>query len=851
MLLAPVLLLLAGVVCVVRGHSHHHQQQEYYDAKTMLEEDDSSTASSSMTIEGRQRAINMHGWNSRRRRRHYHAKSSSSSSFLPNNNNSSSNEWNLTCHFIVQPLNHFDLPRNQSGMYRQRYCVNNEFVQQYLDDDGVQSQQQQDVAIRMDPKTPIFFYTGNESPLEEYINNTGLLWELAREMHAQVVFAEHRYEGASLPSPDIPHCMAYSSSLQALADYATLIETVLWKQPQAAAAATATTTTSSTTHLHRRPVIAFGGSYGGMLSAWMRMKYPNMIAGAIAGSAPIHAFPRSRRPIDGAWQVITQGLQRPYPPNRTITTTDGDQTTTSHCASNLLASWPLMEVLGREETGRELLTQAFSLCQPLTTSADVALLRHWASTPWFDMAEGSFPYPSSYIPFALTHRQDVQLPAWPLQAACWKASNLHADNFGVVFHGNLSAVRYNVTYGKSSSDDDDNNSSTAALLKIAVDWDTATAIMPCGGDNEATATEATSSSSSFCLAEMLRSNSKLGNNILDLLGNVRQAVSVWYNMTQDVKCYDLTPAPNRAIFDQESPASATATTTGSAASNITNDENGESTTARVVVDSLLRDRSSDDKTPENVNNIVREERRLVEMLATGNDVGLLTENGPLSLNNANDSPTARCLRQMELGSWPALCCNEDMNLIMTLGAGLGNDAMWPPSHPRGVTSYTDIVALKNWTVVGPECRDDDGIFGFPQGPIDPWSTWYDIVYGNVPSSINAHSNIISSNGLLDPWSAGGVYADGKWSWDPSHKLPYYKGIPGLYVQNLSSTSSNSEDNMMIAVLMEYGGHHTDLMFRNATHDPPDVAAAREIERDYIQRWIDQFWQHAEEEPAAT
>ena len=86
-----------------------------------------------------------------------------------------------------------------------------------------------------------------------------------------MVDAEHRFYGDSQPfgEPLVPHTKqdpavaGYLTSWQALADYASVIHHVKSSIPGA----------------ENSPVIAFGGSYGGMLSAWMRIKYPHLIDG--------------------------------------------------------------------------------------------------------------------------------------------------------------------------------------------------------------------------------------------------------------------------------------------------------------------------------------------------------------------------------------------------------------------------------------------------------------------------------------------------------------------------------------------------------------------------------------------
>ena len=98
------------------------------------------------------------------------------------------------------------------------------------------------------------------------------------------MFAEHRYYGSSLPFGEkdsfTPDNLRYLTVDQTLADYAALIKSI--KQ--------------NDTRFTNSPVIVTGGSYGGMLAAWFRMKYPHVVQIAYAASAPIMYFPGTVSP---------------------------------------------------------------------------------------------------------------------------------------------------------------------------------------------------------------------------------------------------------------------------------------------------------------------------------------------------------------------------------------------------------------------------------------------------------------------------------------------------------------------------------------------------------------------------
>lgn len=583
------------------------------------------------------------------------------------------------------------------------------------------------------------------------------MWELAPHFGAEVIFVEHRYEGKSLPSPAIPNCMSYSSSKQAIEDYARFLEYWLLNSTQ---------NVNATGIIHKRPIIAFGGSYGGMLASWFRMKYPQLVTGAIAASAPIWALPRTNPTgIDGAHQVVKRGLQLPYPPTDKK---QQKQKQSNQCVTNLRATWPLLHYLANATSSDPLLTKSkkkkksddpppppglakltewFRLCQPLKK---INQLIGWASTPWFDMAEGSFPYASSYIPFSLIKSNGtiLKLPPWPLQAACWNQSKLHQD-WGVTMGGNFNDVLYEITYGNSS-------------LSLQVDWDQA---KPNDGVQ---------------LDQVLASP-----QIEGLLTSVRDALAVWYNITHSETCFNLTPAINmRADWRKR----------GRNVSPVDLfDETTQSEETAFVVDTKVRRLNTKD----------------------------------------NHNATALCQEQISQGSWGALCCNEEMNMMIYEAQGMGRDIFWPPNYPRGTKSHADVIEqdYKRYNDTFPGwCLDPMGIYGYSQQPVDPWSTRLDTYYGG--KAIEYFSNIVFSNGLMDPWMAGGVHNLSVDALNPTgpHDVPSYDG------PTVIPMGPESQD--MIALIIEFGGHHTDLMY-SSKKDPDCVTKAREVEKKYIAKWISQ------------
>lgn len=118
---------------------------------------------------------------------------------------------------------------------------------------------------------PVFFYICGESSCNSNVFN-GAIRRQAQKFGAKMVALEHRYYGNSVPTKTLStKDLAYLTTEEALEDLA-------YFQTQMIADKEWT-----------GRWIAYGGGYAGSLAAYYRSRFPNLVAGALASSAPVKA----------------------------------------------------------------------------------------------------------------------------------------------------------------------------------------------------------------------------------------------------------------------------------------------------------------------------------------------------------------------------------------------------------------------------------------------------------------------------------------------------------------------------------------------------------------------------------
>ncbi|KAF2892028.1 hypothetical protein ILUMI_14145 [Ignelater luminosus] len=121
---------------------------------------------------------------------------------------------------------------------------------------------------------PAFLFIGGEGEMSPYWATNGAWVQHARKFKALCFVVEHRFYGKSQPTGDLTtESLQYLSSEQALHDLKYFINEMSVKYGLD----------------HNAKWVAFGGSYSGALAAWLRLKFPDLVHGAVASSAPILA----------------------------------------------------------------------------------------------------------------------------------------------------------------------------------------------------------------------------------------------------------------------------------------------------------------------------------------------------------------------------------------------------------------------------------------------------------------------------------------------------------------------------------------------------------------------------------
>ena len=146
------------------------------------------------------------------------------------------------------------------------------------------------------------------------------------------------------------------------------------------------------TGLEDRAVIVGGGSYGGMLSAWLRMKYPHVFQGALAASAPILFFDGYVDP-NAYDDIATEDFRK----------ADAD------CPVMIKAGFDQLAELEEQTESYADVQQIFGLCSAPASSAEIQSLSSTLESSLGTMAMVDYPYPTNFV---------EPLPAWPVSYSC-------------------------------------------------------------------------------------------------------------------------------------------------------------------------------------------------------------------------------------------------------------------------------------------------------------------------------------------------------------------------------------------------------------------------------------------------
>ena len=136
---------------------------------------------------------------------------------------------------------------------------------------------------------PIFLMIGGEGT-ERAPSKHMFMGYLAEKHQAMMVSLEHRFYGESFPTSDMSNSnLKYLTSEQALADLAHFVQHLTsfsYSTKGGIVDSSATPSLLLKAATHSSKVVTFGGSYPGNLAAWFGLKYPQLIVGTVASSAP-------------------------------------------------------------------------------------------------------------------------------------------------------------------------------------------------------------------------------------------------------------------------------------------------------------------------------------------------------------------------------------------------------------------------------------------------------------------------------------------------------------------------------------------------------------------------------------